>query len=67
MDANENSTPISQPTDRPAREPTPVALNETPSPQPTGIGPTQIVDPVWGKYNNPATVLNFVETQIVEL
>ena len=68
MDANKkNCAPMSQPTHCPAHEPTPVALNETPSPLPTSMGPTQIVDPVWGKYNNPAAVLNFVETHIVEL
>ena len=44
-----------------------VALNETPSPIPSGPGPTQIVDPQWGKYNDPAKLLNFVETHIVEL
>jgi hypothetical protein len=50
-------------------EPNPhsVALNETPSPMPAGMGPTQIVDPQWGKYNNPTSLLNFVETHIVEL
>jgi hypothetical protein len=67
MDANKDSAPMSRPADRPAREQTSVALDETPSPQPTGMGPTQIVDPVWGQHNNPATILNFVETHIVEL
>lgn len=44
-----------------------IALDETPSAMPTQIGPTQIPDPVWGKYNDPAQILNLVETRIVEL
>jgi hypothetical protein len=44
-----------------------VAFNESPAPMPTAMGPTQVPDPVWGKYNNPQSIVNWVETHIVEL
>ena len=52
-----------------ASEPAPrsIAFDETPSPMPAGLGPTQIPDPVWGKHNDPLSILNIFETHIVEL
>jgi hypothetical protein len=48
-------------------DPGSVAFNETPSPMPTAMSPSQIVDPVWGQYNKPGAIVNWVETHIVEL
>jgi|HubBroStandDraft_5_1064220.scaffolds.fasta_scaffold466036_2 hypothetical protein len=44
-----------------------IALTKAPSPMPTQMSATQIVDPVWGQYNDPASLLNFLETDNLEL
>jgi hypothetical protein len=53
--------------DKDITHPHSVAFDETPSPMPADIEPTQIPCPTWGKYNNPRVILNLVETHIVEL
>ena len=43
------------------------AYDEKPSLMPQMLSPTQILDPLWGKYNEAGVVLYFEETHIVEL